>query len=333
MLAVSGRLPASEEDSAYAYEMKWDGIRALLSFRAGRIRISTRTLHDVTSSFPEILPIITELKRRGISSCVLDGEIVSLTSAGIPSFQQLQTRLGVTARPLNIAKSYDHPVTLMIFDIIALNNKNLRSLPYRKRRSLLDALHLNGPSWRTPPMHIGNGATILQIAKRKHLEGIIAKKVSSPYLGGVRSPAWKKIKLHAGQELVIGGFTKGRGSRSGRIGALLVGYYGPRRPPTNGSSVLHYAGRVGTGFMEESMSSLLHQLRPLVTSTNPFSSSPFDHISHGKKLRKSDVVFVRPRLVGQFRFTEWTKTNALRHPSFLGLRSDKKPHEVIREEA
>lgn len=335
MLAISGALPSAAEDRSYGYEMKWDGIRALLSWRAGRLKIWTRNFHDVTFAFPELLPITAALKRQHIHSIVLDGEIVALTARGVPSFQHLQTRLGVISRQTGITKSRETPVTMMIFDVLMRNNTDLTSRSYAQRRAILESLHLNGEAWRTPPMHIGHGGRLLNVAREKHLEGIVAKKLMSPYRGGTRSPAWRKIKLHAGQELVIGGYTRGRGKRAGQIGALLVGYYdAPKKGSTRLARLpafLQYAGRVGTGFSETDLSRLADMLKPLFRTRNPFSIDPRTAPSRRRHAQDEDLVFVRPNLVGQFRFTEWTNRGTLRHPSFLGIRFDKKPRDVIRE--
>jgi bifunctional non-homologous end joining protein LigD len=241
MLAQLSELP--REDDSYAFEYKWDGIRAVFFCDGKKHRVETRNLHDVTHDYPELLPLAEVF--RG-SNVVLDGEIVALNEKGRPSFGLLQHRLGLTER--NAAARKDiYPVTYMIFDVVHLEGKSLEGLAYDQRRPILESLSLAAGSWRTPPSVRGDGAAMLEAARDNHLEGVVAKRLDSPYREGKRTGEWLKIKLVRGQEFVIGGFAPlSTGARG--VGALLVGYY---HEAEGGAGELVYVGKVGSGYTDK----------------------------------------------------------------------------------
>lgn len=316
MLAKLSALP--KDDAAYGYEIKWDGIRAITYIEGGRIRIQSRNLLDVTRQYPELRPLGEAL---GARSAVLDGEIAALDELGRPSFERLQTRMGLQSDSAVRRVRKSTPVIYMIFDLLYLEGHDLMSLPYTERRERLAALKLDGPAWQTPAYHQGDGAAMLAASREKNLEGIIAKRLDSRYEPGKRSGAWLKIKNQQRQELVIGGWTPGERHA---IGSLLMGYFDKtpeQAARTRRPARLIYAGGVGTGFTQATLDKLLALLMPLRRATNPFSSKP----------PKPDAVFVEPKLVGEVEFTQWTQGHTMRHPAFKGLRIDKEAADVVRE--
>jgi bifunctional non-homologous end joining protein LigD len=320
MLAKPGPMPANDGD--YGFEMKWDGIRAILYIDHGRGRLFSRNLLDITGQYPEVQSL-AELT--GASQLILDGEIVALGDDGTPSFGKLQSRMGVASGcPPKVGAAVRQlmvttPVTYMIFDVLYRDGASLMDEPYAGRREVLAGLGLSGKAWQTPDYAVGNGPAVQGISRRLGLEGVMAKRLDSPYQPGKRSGAWLKIKNQLRQELVIGGWLPGRGARSGRIGALLVGYY--EMTPEQAEQQLVYAGKVGTGFTGLTLDRLAKALQPMHWATSPFQGDP------GVR----GAVFVEPLLVCEVEFTQWTSHGALRHPSFKGLRTDKSPREVVRE--
>jgi bifunctional non-homologous end joining protein LigD len=245
---------------------------------------------------------------------VLDGELVAFDEADRPSFQRLQGRIHL-ASPQEIAeRARAIPVTFVIFDLLHLGGRNTRELSYEQRREELEGLRLDGPSWQTPGYHVGEGSKLFKASRRQGLEGVVAKRLGSPYLPGKRGGAWLKIKNHRSQEVVIGGWLPGKGRRSGTIGALLAGY--------NEDGELRFAGKVGTGFGEEDLRRLHERLQPLRRETSPFT---------GRQPERGSI-FVEPELVAEVEFGEWTNAGTMRHPAFKGLRTDKPAADVVREE-
>jgi bifunctional non-homologous end joining protein LigD len=206
----------------------------------------------------------------------------------------------------------ESPVVYAIFDLLFLDGHSTMRRPLAERRALLEGLGLDGPAWRVPASY-PDGEALLDAARSRGLEGVVAKRLDRPYEPGLRTGSWIKVRLHNRQELVVGGWTEGEGNRGGRIGALLVGYY-------EGDD-LHYAGRVGTGFTEATLRELSGELAGLARDTSPFT--------HGSPPRGAHLV--EPRLVVEVEFTEWTRAGTLRHPSYKGLRRDVDPRDVVRE--
>jgi len=323
MLAKNGRIPESGGDE-WAFEIKWDGIRALAYADHGRWSMHSRRLEDVTARYPELEPIAELLAER---AAVLDGEVVALDDEGRPRFQRIQSRMGLTSPAMIAAGVKRQPVDYVIFDLLHLDGHCVRDLPYLRRRELLDELGLEGPRWRTPRYRLGDGAGLLDAARLQGLEGIVAKRCDSPYRPGRRSGEWVKERVWRRQEFVIGGYIPGEGRRSNRVGSLLVGYY-DRRASELGqgeSQRLHFAGGVGSGLTEELIDRLTLDLHELERPTSPFDIGA----PSGPKARFA--VWCDPRLVCEVSWTEWTNEETLRQPAFKGMREDKDPHEVVRE--
>ncbi len=307
MLAVAGDLP--DEEDAYAYEIKWDGVRAQASACGGRLHLSSRRLTDITARYPELWPLAEAVGRPAL----LDGEVVAFDDEGRPSFGHLQHRMHVTD-PRDVRRRMgSHPVAYLVFDLLWLDDASTMDLPYVERRRLLAGLDLEHSCWSVPRHHLGDGLALLAASRARGLEGIVAKRLTSPYEPGRRSRAWTKVKSKPRQDVVVGGWIPGSGNRWGRVGALLAGYHEGGR--------LRFAGRVGTGFTDRTLDELAQLLAPLERATSPFA----DDVPY-KQAR-----FVEPRLVAEVEFGEWTATRIMRHPSFKGLRDDKAPEEVVRE--
>lgn len=305
---LSTTLPS--DDSAWGFEFKWDGIRALAYVEGGRVRLMSRSGEDVTRRYPEIHAMGGALGSREV---ILDGEVVALDGNGRPSFEEIQQRMGLTSETEIRRKMKIVPVTYMVFDLLWQDGHSLTSSTYEERRTALARLKLGGAAWQTPPWEKGGGRTMQEASLKSGLEGVMAKRLDSRYEPGRRSGAWLKIKNWRGQELVIAGWLDGEGKRHGHPGALLVGYYEDGR--------FVYAGKVGTGFSDRMLERLQELMVPLARRSSPFDTGKPPAASH----------FVKPVLVAEFAFAEWTKSGQLRAPSFKGLRDDKPAKEVVRE--
>ena len=311
MLATLGQLP--KDDANWSYEMKWDGVRGLAYIHDGRARFMSRNDIDETVSYPELHNLAEQL---GETQALLDGEIVSFDAAGRPSFKLLQQRMHVASAATARRLAESDPAVYLIFDLLHLDGRNLFDLPYTQRRELLEGLELDGGSWQTPPAFAGDGPHAVEASKERQLEGVVAKRSTSRYLPGRRSPDWVKVKNFHTQEVVIGGWSPGKGRREGTIGALLLGV-----PTPEG---LRYVGQVGTGFTDAMLRDLAERLRRIARKTSPFSLDV-------PRTDARDAQWVRPQLVGEVSFSEWTGDSRLRHPSWRGLRPDKGPDEVVFE--
>jgi bifunctional non-homologous end joining protein LigD len=313
MLATLGSLPPASQDQQWAFEVKWDGVRAICEIDGGRITLRSRNDRDITVSYPELRELGAQL---GTTQAVLDGEIAVLDKDQRSSFSRLQRRMHVASAAEAGRLANQDPVVYLIFDLLHLDGRSLLELPYSDRRQLLDGLELEGAHWRTPPVLRGGGAAALRTSQRRGQEGIIAKRRSSHYLPGRRSPDWVKIKNIRTQEVVVGGWRLGQGRRAGTVGSLLLGL-----PSEDG---LRYIGNVGTGFTEDMLADLMTRLRKLARRTAPFADGVPNVIAR-------EAHWVSPRLVGEVRFTEWTGDGRLRHPSWHGLRPDKQVSDVRQE--
>jgi bifunctional non-homologous end joining protein LigD len=311
MLARTGTLPA--DDAGWAFEIKWDGVRAIAYSTPGELRLESRNLNEITDSYPELARLGRDL---GSHQAVLDGEIVAFGEDGRPSFGALQSRMHIGSREVARRLAKTTPVTYVIFDLLWLDGHTLMGLPYADRRARLAELALNGASWQTPEHIVGHGAELLQASVEQRLEGIVAKRLDSPYQPGRRSGSWVKIKTMNRQELIVGGWLPGKGRRTETIGALLLGVYDP-------DGALRYVGRVGTGFSEKELARLGRLLAPLVRERSPFSAG---------EAPPRQAVFAEPRLVAEVEFSEWTSAGNIRQPSYKGLREDKDPAKVVRED-
>jgi bifunctional non-homologous end joining protein LigD len=311
MLAVAGKLPPDSDN--WAFEIKWDGVRAILTVEGGRVKAHSRNDLDVSASFPELADIGKFL---GMTTCVLDGEIVALGEDGRPSFSRLQRRMHVANPSEARRRAVSDPISFVAFDLLYVDGHSLLSAGYDERRAKLEALHLSGETFTTTESFRGvSGQDILTAAVQNGLEGVVAKRRDSPYRPGRRNPDWVKVKSFRTQEVVIGGWTAGRGERAGSLGALLLGI-----PDEDG---LRYVGKVGTGFSASARRAILDDLAARRTRESPFSS-PLPG-------EGAQAHFVRPELVGEVEFGEWTTARRLRHPTWRGLRPDKSPDEVVAE--
>lgn len=308
MLAVAGELPA--DPSLWAFEVKWDGVRAITGVGPEGVTITSRGGLDLSPAFPELAGLVDALAGR---RAVLDGELIAFDDAGRQRFDAIQRRLRTTGPGVIARLARERPATLAIFDLLELDGEQLTGLPWTERRATLDALDLDGDHWQVPPAHLGAGAELLAATAQQELEGIVAKRLTSPYRPGARSPDWLKIKHRARQEVVIGGWTVGTGRRAASLGALQVGVHDDGR--------LRHVGGVGSGLREADLDELRALLADRAQEDSPFAL--------GEPPRGTR--FVSPDLVCEVEFTGWSADGRLRHPVFRGLRSDRPASEVTRE--
>ncbi len=312
MKATIGPLP--EDGSRWAYEVKWDGMR-IVAFVApdGAVVLQSTNLRDVTVSFPELAGLGAATGGR---AAVIDGEVVAFDDQGRPSFSKMQHRMHVIA-PADVARrAAEVPVVFQAFDLLGFDGHDATALPWTDRRRLLGQVLEPGPHWTVPAVH-EDGAVLLDAMGQLGLEGVVAKRRDSLYEIGRRSRAWVKVKVIREQELVVGGWADGEGRREGTLGALLLGYH-------DDAGSLRYAGRVGTGFNDAELDRLHALLTPLTRATSPFD--PLPPVLHRRRAR-----WAEPVLVAQVRYGEWTPEGLLRHPVYLGQRTDTDASEVTRD--
>ncbi|UDY24641.1 non-homologous end-joining DNA ligase [Nocardioides sp. Kera G14] len=315
MLATAGTLEGLGAQEHWAFEMKWDGVRALVHLDDGAVRLVSRNGNDMSTAYPELTDLADAVVGRTPGPTVLDGEIVSFDADGRPSFARLQKRMHVGNAGAAARLAASEPVVLLLFDVLVLGGESLLAEPYTERRLRLEGLDLAGPAWQTPAAFVGSGDEALATSQQHRLEGVVAKRLSSNYQPGRRSADWIKIKNIRTQEVIVGGWTLGQGARGGKIGALLLGLPdGPR---------LRYVGKVGTGFTASMLQHLASDLAPLEAVDSPFVEVP--------RADARGAHWVTPTLVGEVTFTEWTRDGRLRHPSWRGLRPDKRPDQVAPE--
>ena len=308
MLAAAGPLPAGP---GWAFEFKYDGVRAVTYVSDGRVRALSRNGNDVTDAYPEVGELATLLTGR---DAVLDGEIVALEAGDRPSFARLQQRIH-NFRP-SAALLATVPVRYYVFDLLALDGEPTVDLPYERRRDLLTGLGLTGEHVRTPAAFTGvDPGDVLRAAELGGLEGVVAKRLDTPYRPGRRSAEWTKVPLVRTQEVIVIGTKAGEGRRAGTIGSLLLAVYDDR-------DRLRFAGHVGTGFTDAALRALQQQLAGLERRTPPVPDVPREHARHAH--------WVEPALVGEVAFRNWTPDGRLRHASWRGVRTDRSPGSVHR---
>ena len=301
MLAtLASELPSNRD---WLFEVKWDGYRAIATVKGGDATLTSRNGNDLTGRFPTIARAISQASKT--PDCVLDGEVCALDDAGRSSFSVMQQGSG--------------PLVFYAFDVLEVDGEPLLELPLRERRKRLEKLLDRRNETVRLSEAFEDGRALYEAAREQGLEGVIAKRADSRYQPGKRTREWLKVKTHGRQEFLIAGYTKGQGRRSGRLGSLVLA--------VNRGGELSYAGNCGTGFTDEEIDKLMRKLRPLERKTPPFAVVP-----KMPKVRKGDVVWVRPELVCEVEFAEWTHDGRLRAPSYKGLREDKAPGEVRREQ-
>lgn len=301
MLATVGEMP--KDQTKWAFEFKWDGIRAIARVEGGRVRFTSRVGNDFTVAYPELQGLGEQL---GATEAVLDCEIVQMVD-GRPSFSALQHRMHVTSPQIARTFADKQPVTLLIFDLLHLDGNSCLGLPYEQRRRLLERLELRGTHWQTPQSYPGAGDAVLAATVEHKLEGVVAKRLTSTYTPGRRSPDWIKITHWRTQDVVVGGWRTGEGKRAGVIGSLLLGV-----PEGDG---LRFVGSVGTGFDAAELTRLTARLKTLTRKTSPFVTPlPPD--------RARGALWVTPTLVGEVAYRLWTPDGRMRAPAWRGLRVD-----------
>src|SRR5579872_3510601 len=294
----------------WLYEIKWDGVRSICYIEDGRAELYSRRGNRCTQQYPEL----TVLPRQvNATTAILDGEIAVLDEQGRPRFNLIQPRISVDD-PNSIAHlSRSTPVSLFLFDVLYVDGYDLRAVPLIERKKVLASLVEPTDRIRVSDHFIANGAEMLEAARQSGLEGIIAKRLDSKYEGR-RSSDWVKVKVNTEQEFVIAGFTHGERSY---FSSLILGQYKDGK--------LVHAGQVGTGFNERSLKEIYSRLEPLITTTSPFGAAIKNRLGR-------DVTWVKPELVAQIKYLEFTPDGQLRAPVFVSLRTDKEPKEVVRED-
>lgn len=315
MLPQAGPLPPEPAGRAprWGAEVKWDGVRVMVHAEGARLRLVTRNGIDTAARYPELARLPAALG----APTLLDGEIVAFDPAtGRPSFGLLQQRMHVTRVAELAGLTRQVPVTLVLFDVLHAGGVDLLALPYAERRAHLDGLGAALPPghWQVPPAFPGGGAELLAASRQQGLEGVVVKRLDSPYQPGRRSDCWVKVKNVRRQEAVVGGWAPGEGGRSGQLGALVLGMYDKK-------GRLVYVGRVGSGLAGPVLSDLAARLAPLRRATSPFPLGT-------SRETERDAVWVQPTLVVEVGFGEWSRDTKLRFPTYKGLRCDKEPRDV-----
>ncbi|TDC00384.1 hypothetical protein E1267_34900 [Nonomuraea longispora] len=310
MLAQLGTLTAVQ-GADWAVEMKWDGVRALAYVEDGAVRLMSRNAKDITPAYPELQLMGGATGGR---PAVIDGEIVAFDEAGRPSFEALQPRMHQRNPRIVAELTRSVPVTFMAFDILHLGDDAVIARPYIERRDLLESTLTPGYRWQVPVWFADHAEQAVDSSRRLGLEGVVCKRMSSPYRPGRRNSEWTKVKNVSATEVVICGWKPGGGRRTGTIGSLLLGAYDQR-------GRLRYVGHVGTGFTEAMLRELRDRLTPLERP-----GPPFDEPVPREDAR--DARWVEPRMVGEVQYAEVTGDGRLRHPSWRGLRPDREPSEA-----
>ena len=296
---ITDKLPRGNE---WIFEVKWDGVRGLIYIDDGRLKIFTRNQNRCEHRYPELLGLPKHIKAK---QAILDGELVVMDENGVSKFELIQPRIHT-----EVKGPVQNPVHLFVFDLLWLDGRDLRGEPLAERKKLLAKILKPWPLLRVSESFEGGGEVLLEAAKASGLEGLMAKKASSVYESR-RSANWLKVKLTSEQEFVIGGYTPGERDY---FGSLAIGYFEDEE--------LRYAGNVGTGFTQKTLGDLWKLLEPLKTAKQPFAK--VDKIPRGTE-------WVKPELVAQIKYANWTSDKKLRAPVFLGLRNDKPAAEVVSE--
>ena len=294
-------------------EIKWDGIRAVGTWSGGRMSLHARSGTDVTARYPELTA--DGAPHLPVDDAVVDGEIIALDSSGLPSFHRLQSRMHLTKAREIEREVVRTPVVYQLFDLLRLEGRDLTSIPLRDRRALLETLVEGAEGPVVVPPVFDDLEAALTTSSELGLEGIVVKDARSTYRPGVRSSSWLKIKHTRTQEVVIAGIRPGKGNRAGAIGSLLLAI--------PDGDALRYVGRVGSGFTDRILRDLTERLEPLRIKRGAIEGVP--------RPDAADALWVRPELVGEVEFANWTPDGSLRHARWRGLRPDKSVDEIVVE--
>ena len=309
MLATPVAQPFSRD--GWLFELKYDGVRAMVSVAGDLVRITGRRGGDETARYPEAAAI-----RAGIRAgqAVVDGELVVLDADGRPSFERIQQRIGVSREADVRRVSVEHPVTFIAFDLLEMDGRDLLNTELRIRKKTLRETIVDSPHILFAEHVERDGTSLFEVARSSGIEGIVGKRADSLYRPRIRSPDWVKIKSWLSQSCVIVGYTAGRGRRSNQLGALILAVLDAGR--------LVHCGQVGTGFDDKTLRDLRDRLRPLEVKTSPLAVAP---------KTAEPATWVRPELVCEVRFAGWTRDGILRHPAYRTLRLDQRPEDTVRE--
>jgi bifunctional non-homologous end joining protein LigD len=289
MKAVLSTLPPDSDDHNWAYEIKWDGYRTLCFVDRAGIRLQSSNRIDVTRKYPELAALPESVHAK---SAVLDGELVVFDENGRPSFEHMQR--------------HETQVVFQVFDVLSIGGRDVIAEPYERRREMLVGVLDQGTNWSVPSHRIGGGRDLLDAAMERDLEGVMAKRLGTPYQPGKRTPNWRKVKIRRKVDVVVGGYTVGTGVRASTFGALLVGVADP-------DGALKFAGGVGTGYTQRVLDDLLAVLRSLRTDACPFTPVPPREYTR-------NAMWVEPVLTASIELTEFTNDGLVRHASFVGLK-------------
>jgi bifunctional non-homologous end joining protein LigD len=318
MLAVTGPLPGAtggvDDVARWGLEIKWDGVRVITYVSQDGVRATGRRGSEIADRYPELTGLADLLPEQ---RAILDGEVVAFDRTGLPSFERLQRRMHVSLPDARLVREV--PVRYVVFDLLYLDGHTLYDLPYTDRRDLVQSLELTAGSIEVPSyLHAADAAQVAELlafTREQRLEGLVAKRLDSPYRPGRRLDYWRKVKNFDAQEVVIGGWKPGKGRRRGGVGSLLLGVY-------DDAGRLRFAGHVGTGFTDRMLDEMASALASLERATSPYD----DEVPR----EFAAAHWVEPQLVGEVAHGGWTRDGRLRTPSWRGLRTDLNPKEVTR---
>jgi bifunctional non-homologous end joining protein LigD len=316
MKATPGNLPTGP---GWVYEVKWDGMRLIVDVEPSGVRAWSTRGREATAAFPELASLADALAPL---EATLDGEVVALGDDGNPSFERLQHRMHVTSAADARRRAEEVKVAFVVFDLLWLGGHDVWGRPWRERRHLLEQLADDLPPGTDVATIHDDGPALLDVCRQRGLEGVVAKRVDAPYTPGRRARSWVKVKVRQHDEMVVGGWATGEGNRADRLGSLLVGYYEepgagfPQQP-------LRYAGRVGSGFSSAELDRMEGVLAVLADERCPFEPRP-------PAIQARGVRWVRPEVVVEVAYGDWTEDGRLRHPVYMGQRTDVDAVEVVR---
>lgn len=298
----------------WSYEIKWDGMRIVAFLDEAGVRLQSSNGNDATNSFPELARMAELLV--GFDSLIFDGEVVAMSETGVPDFGRLQHRMHIHNRGEALRRAKDVPISYAIFDVLGVNGNDTLRLPLRDRRALLDKIVEPGSHWLLTEAHDEDPEALLDVVINSGLEGLVAKRLDSPYAEGKRPSTWVKVKPRLRQEFVVGGWSEGRDGNAGNLGSLLLGYM-------DDDDLIH-CGSVGSGLNDYARREWLLRLVEGERDAPPF-------VNPVERTAGRTFHWTEPTYVVEVAFHNWAKDGHLRHPVYLGHRTDKDPAEVVRE--